>query len=477
MKNPTIQVFITTYERPEMLLTLLKDIYKQSKDFNIDLLIIRDKGSADYKKTISYLKRYFSFNHAFFEVQTHQGKKNYWQLINYGYMYLKNKSFDYLIQIPDDVRLIDNFFKVSVELYSHINDKKKACLNILADRRRFTAQWTEIQPKQLNKDIIKTGWVDMAYISTKNYLKALNYEILPVPISWASNKKRSSGVGMQISQRLVSKGYNLYNVVNSLIYHGSHNSVMHPNERKQNPIISISNERKDKITASIASMPSRIRSLEEAVASILPQVDILEVYLNEFTEAPKFLKHKKIKTYLSKDLLGNLGDAGKFFNSAEIKGYHFTIDDDIIYPKDYVETAINAIDRNNRKVVVTFHGRRFKDFPVQSYYRSISERYSCLRNQHKDEYIHVCGTGVLAYHTDTIKFNIKDFKLINMADIWAGIKCQENKVPILCLNHKKGWILESKKYDRNESIFKVCAHQDKEQTKTFNSITWQLYTA
>jgi hypothetical protein len=32
--------------------------------------------------------------------------------------------------------------------------------------------------------------------------------------------------------------------------------------------------------------------------------------------------------------------------------------------------------------------------------------------------VNILGTGTIAFHTDTIKLSIDDFKLPNMADIW-----------------------------------------------------------
>ena len=234
---------------------------------------------------------------------------------------------------------------------------------------------------------------------------------------------------------------------------------------------------KDKIIASVASMPSRSSSLMETVNSIVPQVDELHVYLNDYNIIPEYLNYDKIKIFLSQNEVGDLGDVGKFFTSGKIEGYHFTIDDDLIYPEDYVKNTIEVIEKYNRKCVVSYHGRRFHKFPISSYYRSarVNDRFACLRDEKRFEWLHIGGSGVTAYHTDTIKFDVSDFKAKNMADIWYSKKCQENKVPILHIPHKKGYIIESEQYDKNTSIFAHCHVDDTYQTNIINSINWDLH--
>lgn len=225
----------------------------------------------------------------------------------------------------------------------------------------------------------------------------------------------------------------------------------------------------DKITASIASMPTRIYSLKETVISIINQVDQILVYLNNYETIPYYLENPKIKVVLSKFAFRDLGDAGKFFGASGVNGYHFTMDDDIIYPHDYVKKTIEAIEKYNRKSIVSYHGRIFDKKPVKSYYKDAKRQLSFLKTVYHDEIIDVPGTGVMAYHTDTIKFNLMDFETTNMADIWAAKKAKQNKIPITILSHTRNWLKESKLSDINQSIYKSVSHNDSFQTEILNS--------
>ena len=53
----------------------------------------------------------------------------------------------------------------------------------------------------------------------------------------------------------------------------------------------------DTIYANMATIPKRIPQLQIVVECILPQVDQLNIYLNNFEEVPWFLDNPKILEY------------------------------------------------------------------------------------------------------------------------------------------------------------------------------------
>lgn len=225
----------------------------------------------------------------------------------------------------------------------------------------------------------------------------------------------------------------------------------------------------DKITVSLASIPSRILALKDTINSLINQVDCIFVYLNCYNTTPDYLENDKIKVIRSQDAFGDLGDAGKFYPANLINGYHFTADDDIIYPSDYVKTMIEAIERFNRNAIITIHGRKFNSRNVKSYYHSAEVKVSCFKGCLQEIILDIPGTGVMAYHTDTIRFSIHNFELSNMADIWAGKRAKELNVPIVSIKHMPKWIKESTKTNKNESIFTRLNNNDKLQTEILNS--------
>ena len=232
----------------------------------------------------------------------------------------------------------------------------------------------------------------------------------------------------------------------------------------------------EKVIFNVASMPQRERSLHDTVRSVLPQADELNVYLNDYQEVPWFLYHPKINYYLSTEHLGDLGDVGKFFRVHNQSGYIFTIDDDLVYPATYAEDMIRNIEKFNRKAVITAHGRIFHEGrQCASLYRDFKEGFACTKKT-REAFIHLLGTGVTAFHSSTVQVDISIFEAINMADVWLSLHLQENKIPVFCIAHDRGYIRESMNYDRAYTIWNFCHGKDEYQTQIINSITWKLHT-
>jgi len=469
-----IAVLITTHNRPQMLLQMLHGIQKMKGDHQVVTFVITDGPQENYDQVFQYAHLH-PLDVVSYTYPEHCGKRFYCKLINRLYNMVRNfdygYQFDYFIQIPDDIGLCDNFFNEAVSQFDAIQDSKTICLNLLNDGREQPG-WTGFKHEEKtfgNNKYLKTQWVDMCFIAKRDYFDALQWNIQNVNLSWSGDEKRSSGVGLQISQRLNDFGRSMYLVSRSLVSHGGHVSQMHPNHRKEVPLISVT----EKVIAGMATIIGRIESLKESIASLLPQVDKLYIRLNGYTSIPDCCKHHKI--IASIDVENSLGDAGKFLNLHE-SGFLFFCDDDLIYPPDYVKQFITAIESNNRKAIITIHGREFRNFPVHSYYHDNSNKISCLNTQLFEQYLHVPGTGVTAFHSSTIKLSLADFKRSNMADIWLGIAAQKNKVPIIAIAHRKGWIRMSRNYDESHSIYSMVNRKDAYQTDMVNSIKWTLNT-
>lgn len=403
------------------------------------------------------------------------GKRNYWRVINKLYHHLAEISsdtkFDYIFQLPEDVSLTNNFFMKSISLMRSVDS---ICMNLLADQRKGTQQWTSFKGEKLAwSDLWSSGWIDMCYCAVPAFFEIINFTINPVPDSWFSAPSRSSGVGMQISNRIIASGHHFHQVDKSLVVHGGYNSVMHPDLRKLEPLKEVTTNHSSRhIVASLASIPSRVDSLRSVVDVILPQVDELYVFLNDYDDIPDFLDANGVHVYRSQSY-ADLGDVGKFFASLFLdkNTYHLTIDDDIVYPDDYVRTMCDNVDLFDRNAIVTMHGRVFLETPVSSYYRARVDSFRCSNDHSRNKYLHIPGTGVMAYHTSLVQFDISDFSHINMSDIYVGVKAQRLCIPIVGVAHKA---MMSFKTDPACSIYSQCRRDDSIQTQIVNSLKWNL---
>jgi len=142
------------------------------------------------------------------------------------------------------------------------------------------------------------------------------------------------------------------------------------------------------ITANMATIPERISIAESAVVSILPQVDLVRVYLNRFDKAPAFIRdNPKIVFFMGEDL----GPAGIYYWGSNKNEYYFSIDDDFIYPPTYVQDHMNFLQAYNDEVVVTLHGS-IMNSPRITKYHSERKVFRCLKTVTQDVVVHIGGT-------------------------------------------------------------------------------------
>ncbi len=220
------------------------------------------------------------------------------------------------------------------------------------------------------------------------------------------------------------------------------------------------------ITISLTTVFERQESFKQVIKSLLPQADKINVYLHGYKEIPQFLKNSKIEYVLDTDL-GDRKDLDKFWFMQKIKkGYHIIVDDDLIYPSDFVSKLIKGCRSYQNQAVVGFHGRIIDRLPIASYYVD-SVSYPCLGEVKENTTVDVLGTGCLCYHTNlNIQFSIMT-KECFMSDIHFSLYCKEKDIPMIVLKHKEGYI---KHYpiDMRNTIFATANKNDFIQTNYIN---------
>jgi GT2 family glycosyltransferase len=227
-----------------------------------------------------------------------------------------------------------------------------------------------------------------------------------------------------------------------------------------------------KVYGAIATMPSRLPYLEKCIDSLLPQVDTLFVYFNNFSQLkdpPGFLK--KVELITGEDI----GSGAKFFKCSEINGYYATCDDDLIFPPDYIKRLKDKVELYKRSSVVTFHGRIINQ-PIESYIGCGPRRakiiYRCLEDVSVDHEVHIGGTGVMMLHTDTLRVNMSNMPNRNMDDVDFSIHAQKSGIPIIVSAHAKGWI----KYllpPEEDTIWKRMKKNEAPIVNLVNSYQWR----
>lgn len=197
------------------------------------------------------------------------------------------------------------------------------------------------------------------------------------------------------------------------------------------------------ITASMSTIAWREPGLSAVVAAILPQVHRLNVFLQGYSDVPACLRDDRVSVLRDVDAPESaaLGASAKFhwlWHELVADGYHFQIDDDIQYPPDYVIKCVKKIDEYGRKAIVGFHGAIYQP-KMRQYFRD-RKLWSYEASNDVDRFVHILGTGTASFHTSALKLTRDDFAQGNSCDLYLGIACQKQRVPVVCLWRPKGYL-------------------------------------
>ncbi|MDX6512473.1 MAG: hypothetical protein QOE36_1977, partial [Gaiellaceae bacterium] len=409
--TPQPCVVITTYARPDSLALLLDDIERDWPSGGLDVRIYDD---ATPNPDPVLAERIRARGWAYRRAEVNHGKRGWWRWWNTILEDLRGGPARLYYVLEDDLRLCQDFFDRSAELWAGIDDPQKASLylHLSAGRAELGSRcWTPVRATRAGR-VVHCGWVDCAaFLCDRRLFESLAWRLHPIADRrWQGKDIMSSGVGQQISVRAQQTGLGLYRVQQSLTVHDGSPSLMSAEARRRWSMETVDfidgdeaaracARPRPEVFASLATIPARERGLQQVVESLLPQVDALGVYLNEYDRVPPFLEREKIVVARSQDS-GIRGDAGKFFWAGTTSGYQLVCDDDLAYPEDYVDRLVEGIERYGRRAVVGFHGCLLRD-DVADYHRSRTLLHF-TRALAKDSAVHVLGTGVAGYHASAI---------------------------------------------------------------------------
>lgn len=178
-----------------------------------------------------------------------------------------------------------------------------------------------------------------------------------------------------------------------------------------------------RIVVGIATTGDRPKELRHTLESLNEQTvkaDLIHVHDNskeiDYTDNAKFI------------ILNHLPD----------EVYFFSCDDDILYPEDYIEKTIEAIDKH--KTIVTYHGRNLRGKGL-NYYHDHSA-FRCDQSFIETKKIDVCGTGVTAFRTDY--FNPTEIYKAEdkcMSDLVFSLEAIKQGKEITHIGHYGNWII------------------------------------
>lgn len=182
------------------------------------------------------------------------------------------------------------------------------------------------------------------------------------------------------------------------------------------------------IYANIATSKENIKSLEYTIDNIYNQFSEINIY----TDGHK-ITDKKINCHIA----NTPDDNGRFFFTDKVDGFYFTIDDNRIYPTNYVKQTISKLDTYTS---VCYGGRNYRCLPMVEYETSKCNVLHTDVEQVKNIYVQFPDTGSMAFHTNDLKLKYERYTIPDITDVITGCLIKRQKKLILSLKHPKNFI-------------------------------------
>jgi glycosyltransferase involved in cell wall biosynthesis len=199
------------------------------------------------------------------------------------------------------------------------------------------------------------------------------------------------------------------------------------------------------VIASLCSIPERVDSLRQTLASLAPQVDALNIYLDRYDSIPDFVLgcHPRVEVHRSEKYPG-LRDNGKFLalSTQQQPCYFFTADDDIIYPPDYVASMIRSIEYYGRRAVVGVHGVLVPEYS-EGYFSGYRKVLMFKNGLEADALVNNLGTGTVAFYSGLLRnLTLEHFPSPGMADLHLSVFCKRLGIPMIAVARPDEWLRE-----------------------------------
>lgn len=196
----------------------------------------------------------------------------------------------------------------------------------------------------------------------------------------------------------------------------------------------------------MATMPSRAGGLTASLDSILPQVDVLYVYLDKHDAIPQTLKaRRKVVAILPADLprlLGRtegLGPAGKFLATVlHPDCLFFGFDDDIVYPRDHTRRLAATLKRYGGRAVAGVFGLVYRA-PYQSYVNDRETLHFATPLPAPRE-VDELGTGTIAFRTALFRPDFLNWTSARMLDLMLAIEAHGRGLPRVAVARPQSYL-------------------------------------
>jgi len=174
--------------------------------------------------------------------------------------------------------------------------------------------------------------------------------------------------------------------------------------------------------------------------SICWQVDELVLYVNDGNvDGLQLDKYPNLTVVDGSRKLGNISARGKLMGAAgNDEGIYLCLDDDFIYPSDYIDWVKTWLGRLGRECVVGFHASILPSFPRWYFDRTFTQR--AVDRGEAVEPVNLLGSATVAFRLedlDVSPFLMREVTQVDLDISWGAL---EKGLPLFSLPRRQGWI-------------------------------------
>lgn len=221
--------------------------------------------------------------------------------------------------------------------------------------------------------------------------------------------------------------------------------------------------------AAIATMASREATFRKVLPVIHAQVDHVYIYLDGYSAPPSFLEGlERISVHHAEDV-GNLHASSRFLCLQCLANPTVVVmvDDDLIYPPDYVHRLVEGLHQLEGRAIVGVHGRIFMP-PYRSYVRDAAPLHFA-HGLVQPRQVHELGTGTCAFISSHFDVDPGEWDRNDMDDIIVATEAQRRGLPRVAMARAAGW-LKAHAESQPDSLWARTKADDTEQSRRMRAL-------
>ena len=204
-----------------------------------------------------------------------------------------------------------------------------------------------------------------------------------------------------------------------------------------------------RVAVGLATIPARAALLPRVLHSILNQTlppEVVYVAHNERLDPKVHPDPRVVGRGTGRENFGDLEKLHPLTAEATVSAdYIALIDDDIIYPRDYLEALVRWARYFGDRCAVGVHGRAIQSFPCRSFYSG--RLFHCRDELKTPHQVGFLGTGTMLLPRRAVgdQFNRPwADEYVNKGDIYMAVVCAWMRIPKIVVPRGTRWVQETK---------------------------------